>query len=128
MIYSILADLIIILHFLFIVFVVAGAFLVLKWTRVIYVHIPAAIWGILIEIEQWICPLTPLEVRLRMAAGESFYEGGFIEHYLVPIIYPPGLNRTMQIGLAIFVVVVNAGVYGYYMWRELRKKRQQSQY
>ncbi|HMA61371.1 MAG TPA: DUF2784 domain-containing protein [bacterium] len=124
MIYSILADLIIVFHFLFIAFVVAGAFLVLKWHWVIYIHIPAAIWGVLIEIEQWICPLTPLEVRLRMAAGESFYEGGFIAHYLVPIIYPPGLNRAMQISLAIFVIVVNVGVYGYYVWKRIRIKSQ----
>jgi hypothetical protein len=111
MVYSLLADLIILLHFMFILFVLCGGLLVLKWKWLIFIHIPAAIYGILIEIESWVCPLTPLEVHFKMKAGESIYQGGFIEHYLIPIIYPPGLNRTIQIILAAMVLILNIIIY-----------------
>ena len=111
MVYSLLADLIILLHFMFILFVLCGGLLVLKWKWLIFIHIPAPIYGILIEIESWVCPLTPLEVHFKMKAGESIYQGGFVEHYLIPIIYPPGLNRTIQIILAAMVLILNIIIY-----------------
>ncbi len=111
--YSIAADFIVILHLGFILFVVMGAFLVLKWPRVLYLHIPAIIWGALIEFMNWGCPLTPLEKSLRMAAGEAGYAGGFIENYLVPLIYPGELTREFQIWAGFLVIFINGAIYGW---------------
>ena len=119
MIYSFLADLLVLIHLLFILFVIFGGLLVLWRKWVVFLHIPAAVWGALIEFKGWICPLTPLENHLRQLGGEQGYSGGFIEHYLIPIIYPDELTRTFQIILGIFVVVLNLMVYGWilYKWR-----------
>lgn len=122
LIYSILADIVIFVHFLFIIFVVLGGLLVVKWSWIKFIHIPAAIWGALIEIQSWVCPLTPLEVRFKMKAGESIYEGGFIEHYIMPIIYPPGINRKMQIILATVVIVINLGIYSWILYNSKKNK------
>jgi len=113
MIYRTLADLVVVIHLAFVIFAVAGAFLVLRWRRLAWVHIPAAIWAALIEFAGWICPLTPLENRLRMLAGGGGYQGGFVEHYIVPILYPGTLTRGLQIALGLLVLVINAGVYGW---------------
>jgi len=113
MIYQFLADAVLLLHLLFILFVVGGGLLLLRWRWVALLHLPAAIWGALIEFMGWYCPLTPLENHLRQLAGQSGYEGGFIEHYLLPVIYPDGLTGEVQILLGIFVVVVNVGIYTY---------------
>lgn len=83
----------------------------LRWPRLAWVHLPAVVWGSLVELTGWICPLTPLENRLRMAAGDSAYGGGFIDRYIMPIVYPPGLTRGMQLVLGIAVVVFNLVVY-----------------
>lgn len=91
MIERIAADLLVILHFGFIVFVGLGGFLCLRWKRVAWLQVPAAAWGAAIELRRGVCPLTPLEQRLRVAVGDAGYSGGFIEHYLIPIIYPSGL-------------------------------------
>ena len=107
-----LADLLVGFHFLFVAFVVAGGFLVWRWRRVAWVHVPIAVWGALIEFAGWICPLTPLENDLRRAAGDAGYAGGFVEHYIIPIVYPAGLTRGLQIGLGIAVVVINVIAYG----------------
>ncbi len=112
-----LANLVLILHALFIVFVIFGGLLALWSRRVIWIHLPCAVWGILIEFRGWICPLTYLENDLREAAGVSGYSGGFIEHYLTPIIYPPGLTQEIQILLGISVVFINLLVYSYVGWR-----------
>ena len=96
------ADLIVAIHFGFILFVIFGGLLVLKWPKLIWLHLPAAIWGALIEFAGWICPLTFLENRLRSAHGGG-YASGFVEHYILPIIYPAGLTREIQIGLAIIL-------------------------
>jgi hypothetical protein len=109
--YGRLADLVVVVHLAFVVFVVAGGILVLRWPRLAWVHLPAAAWGAWIELSGWICPLTPLEVRLRQAGGEAGYAGGFIEHYLEPILYPVGLQRGVQILLAALVIGINALVY-----------------
>jgi Protein of Unknown function (DUF2784) len=123
--YRILADITVGLHLLFVVFVIAGGLLVLRWPRLAWVHIPAAVWGALIEFAGWVCPLTPLEQTLRNAAGEAGYRGGFIEHYLLPVLYPGGLTRGIQIGLGVTVVLLNVLVYGYLLRRHRLSSRAQ---
>jgi hypothetical protein len=92
---------------------VFGGLLVLRWSRLVYVHLPAAVWGVLIEFAGWICPLTPLEQSLRQSAGGHGYSGSFIEHYLLPLLYPTALTRTIQLVLGTLVIVVNLCIYGY---------------
>ncbi len=111
MIDAVIADLIMILHFLFIIFVVIGGLAVVRWSWIALLHLPAAVWGVLIELLNWTCPLTPLEAGYRQVAGQAGYSGGFIEHYLMALIYPSGLTRTVQITLAAVVLGVNAYVY-----------------
>jgi hypothetical protein len=117
MAYRILADLVVGVHALFVVFVVAGGLLVLRWPWVAAVHLPAAVWGALIELRGWICPLTPLENSLRASAGQSGYAGGFIEHYLLPVLYPAGLTGGIQLVLGALVIAVNAVVYAMLLQR-----------
>jgi len=119
------ADLLVVLHFAFILFVMFGGFLVLKWWRVAILHIPCVLWGAVIEFSGWICPLTPLEHSLREAAGETAYSGGFIDHYILPLVYPAGLTREMQIWLGIIVLMINLFVYGLVIFR--RKKMEERQ-
>ena len=123
MIYSILAELVVFLHFLFIVFAVSGAILALKWRWIIYVHLLCAAWASLIMMVGWICPLTPLENSLRRSAGEAGYTEGFIDHYLMPIIYPAGLTREIQIWLGVGVVLINLLLYGFVFYRRYYRKR-----
>ncbi|MGD8629138.1 MAG: DUF2784 domain-containing protein [Gammaproteobacteria bacterium] len=111
MLYSFAADVLLVLHLAFIVFVMLGGLLLLKWQWFIYLHLPAVAWGILVELQGWLCPLTPLEQDFRMLAGESGYSGGFVQHYLLPIIYPAGLTRDMQTILAASVIVTNLVIY-----------------
>lgn len=111
--YGFLADVVVGLHFIFVLFVVLGGLLVLRWPRVAYLHVPAAIWGAAIEFLGWICPLTPLEHWLRRRAGSAGYSGGFIEHYILPILYPSALTREIQLILGFLVIAVNVGIYGY---------------
>jgi hypothetical protein len=105
-----LADFIVFIHFSFILFVIFGGFLVLKWRKLIWLHLPAATWGALIEFAGWICPLTTLENRLRWAKGGG-YASGFIEHYIIPIIYPLALTREIQVALGLAVILLNLFVY-----------------
>lgn len=111
MIWRVLADLTVAIHAAFIGFVVLGGFLVWRWRRVAWVHLPAAAWGALIEFAGWTCPLTPLENRFRRLAGDEGYSGGFIEHYLIPIMYPDDLTRTMQLLIGAGVVGINVFAY-----------------
>ena len=90
--YRLTADVLVVLHLAYILFVVIGGLFALRWRWIALIHLPAAAWGILIEIMGWICPLTPWEVKLRIAAGEVGYDGSFIEHYLIPVIYPTGVD------------------------------------
>lgn len=106
-----LADLVVVVHCAFVLFVVGGGFLVLIRPRLAWVHVPVALWGAAIEFGGWICPLTPLENRLRRAAGEAGYSGGFVEHYLLPTLYPEGLTRGQQLGLGLGVLLVNTAAY-----------------
>jgi len=110
--YRLLANGVVILHALFIVFVVLGGLLAWRWRWIALTHIPCAVWGVLIEYRGWICPLTPLENHLRQKAGDAGYSGGFIEHYLVPAVYPAGLTPRHQMLLGTLVLAINLFAYG----------------
>jgi len=122
MLYRALADMVVIVHFAFVLFVVGGAFLVLRWRRLAWVHVPAAVWGSLIEFAGWVCPLTPLESRLRVMGGDSGYGGGFVEHYIIPVLYPSGLTRGVQVFLGVLVLVINLAIYGWLLRKRLLAK------
>lgn len=109
--YGLLADALLLLHGAFVVFVVAGGLLVLRWPWLAWVHLPAAAWGAAIEFAGFVCPLTPLENAWRRAAGGTGYEGGFVEHYVTAALYPTGLTRTIQIALGLLVLGVNGWIY-----------------
>jgi hypothetical protein len=111
-----LADALVVVHALFVVFVVAGGALVLRRPRLAWLHVPAVLWGAWVELTGTICPLTPLENALRRTAGDAGYAGGFIEHYLVPVLYPEGLTPPLQTGFGLAVVAINAVLYGL-AWR-----------
>ena len=113
---KILADLVLSVHLGFVVFVALGGLFALRWRRVSLAHVPAALWGVGIELFGGVCPLTPLENRLRAAAGEAGYQSGFIEHYLLPVVYPVGLTRPVQIALGIGVLLLNGVIY-WRVWR-----------
>ena len=122
MVYGLLADVALVAHVVFVVFVVLGGLLVLRWPRVAWVHLPCALWGTWVEVAGWICPLTPLEVSWRRRAGEVGYTGGFLEHYVTPVLYPEGLTRGVQVGLGVAVLVLNLVVYAL-AWRRWRTRR-----
>jgi hypothetical protein len=105
--YNVLADAIVLAHFLFIAFVVCGGLLVIRWPRIAFVHLPAAVWGAVVEIFGWVCPLTPLENHFRLLAGDSSYGSDFITRYLIPVIYPENLTTTIQQVLGGLVIAVN---------------------
>jgi len=115
------ADVIVLVHLAFILFVAAGGLLVSRWPKLAWVHVPAVVWGALIELAGWICPLTPLENRLRAAAGEAAYASGFIDQYIMPIVYPAGLTRGMQLTLGAAVIAVNLVVYWSLVFRRKRR-------
>ena len=115
------ADTVVLIHLLFILFVLLGGLLVLRWPRLALLHLPAAAWGMAVEFLHLYCPLTPLENRLRLAAGQAGYDGGFVEHYLIPLIYPAGLTPQIQLWLGGVVLVVNALVYGWLLLRLWRR-------
>jgi len=119
--YRLLANAVVVLHALFILFVVCGGLLAWRWRRVAAIHIPCAIWGVLIEYRGWICPLTPLENSLRArAGGQEGYGGSFVEHYLLPAIYPSGLTPRVQLMLGTFVLVSNVLAYALLLRRLTR--------
>lgn len=122
MLYRALADVVVLGHALFVVFVVAGGALVWRWPRLAWAHVPCAVWGIAIEYGGWICPLTPLEVWLRGRAGLEGYTGSFVEHYVIPTLYPAGLLRSVQIVLGTLVLGLNAAVYVVLVRRALRAR------
>lgn len=120
MIYHLAASLVLIVHFAFVMFVLFGAALVLRTPRLIWFHVAAIFWGVVIEFTGAICPLTPLEVRLRQLGGAPGYEGGFIDHYLLALLYPAGLTRKLQVGLGLLALLANGLGYTYIF---IRKKR-----
>lgn len=122
MLYRIGAEAVVALHFAFIVFVLFGAMLVVRWRWVAALHLPAAAWGFFVEISGRICPLTYAENYLRNRAGQSGYSQGFIEHYFIPIIYPAGLTQGIQFVLAGAVVLVNVLAYGWLLHRRVSRR------
>lgn len=115
-----LADFVLVLHFAFVLFVILGGLLALRWRRLARIHIPIALYGALIEFLGFVCPLTPLEVWLRRRGGEVGYEEGFIEHYITAALYPSGLTRETQLVLGLGVLLINAMVYTIW-WRRRAK-------
>jgi hypothetical protein len=120
--YRILADIVLLLHLGFILFAALGAFTVVRWPRLVWLQLPAAAWGVLIELANWTCPLTPLENWLRLRAGEAIYRESFVAHYLLPIVYPERLTRGIQVLLGLSVVAINALVYAL-VWKRRRPVR-----
>jgi hypothetical protein len=119
MLYRLLADCVVLVHVAFVAFVVLGGFLTWRWRGLAWAHVPCALWGIVIEFRGWVCPLTPLENALRARAGVEGYAGGFVEHYIIPVLYPAGLTRPTQAVLGTLVVVVNLIAYGVLVRRTL---------
>jgi len=122
MLYRLAADAVLLLHFTFILAVVFGGLMVLRWPRSIWLHLPVLAWGAGIELAGAVCPLTTIENRFRILAGEQGYAGGFVEHYIVPIIYPPALTRDLQFVLAGAALGFNALVYGWIFYRRWRSR------
>ena len=118
MLYRVLADVVVIAHLGFVLFAVLGGFLVLLWRWVAWTHPPAVVWAALIEFTGWGCPLTPLENWLRTQGGVSAYQTGFLDHYVLPVLYPPGLTRDLQLVLGTLVLMINLGIYAWLLWRD----------
>lgn len=116
-----MADVIVFLHFAFVVFVVFGGLIALSWPRIIWIHLPAVVWGVLVEFTGWICPLTPLENRFREAAGAAAYEGDFIARYILPMLYPNGLTRNDQLVLGAAALGINVAIYSVVFARRRRR-------
>jgi hypothetical protein len=114
--YSLLADAVALLHAAFVVFAALGGVLVLRWPKLAWAHLPCAAWAVVVELTGWGCPLTPLENFFLRRAGEAGYAGGFLEHYLSPLLYPPGLTRSHQVVLGLLVLAVNGAMYAV-AWR-----------
>ena len=121
--WSILADLVLVLHGAFIVWATFGALAVWRWPRLVWLHLPALAWGVWIEATAGICPLTPLEMALRHRAGQGVYEGSFIDHHLGALIYPQGLTPAAQLRIAVGLAVFNLLLYGLVVRRHLRQRR-----
>jgi uncharacterized protein DUF2784 len=111
------ADFVLLFHFAFVLFAVLGGVLVLRWPRLAWAHLPVAAWAALVEFAGWICPLTPLEVELRQASGEAGYAGGFVEHYIVGLLYPDALTREAQLALGTALVLFNVVLYAIVLQR-----------
>jgi hypothetical protein len=126
MIYRVLADAVIVIHLAFVLFVLLGGLLVLRWRKLAWVHLPAAFWGAAIEFGGWLCPLTPLESRLRQMGGAAGYSGGFLEQYLLSLVYPAELTRSIQMLLGLVVLAVNIIVYSF-LWRRLFRRKTPNQ-
>ena len=117
MFYKLAADAVVLLHLGFVLFVVTGGLLVFRWRWMALLHLPAVIWAVLLEFNGWLCPLTPLELSLRAAGGQAGYSGGFVEHYILPVLYPAELGRSLQIAMGSFVIAINITLYGWLLWR-----------
>jgi hypothetical protein len=118
-----MANVVVLIHAAFVVFVVLGGLLVLRWPRLIWLHVPAAVWGVLVEFTGWICPLTPLENRLRASAGQAGYRGDFIAHYVLPALYPDALTRRDQLVLGGIALAINVAIYALVFRRQRRSAR-----
>ena len=122
MLYRVGAYFILILHFGFVLFVLVGGLLLVKWPRLAWLHLPAVAWGAFVEFKGWICPLTPLENWLRAQAGEAEYAGDFVTRYLSAVLYPEALTREVQIVLGTLVLAVNLAIYGRLWWAHCKRR------
>ena len=120
--YSFLADLVVLLHAFFVLFVLLGGILVFWKPVMAWFHIPAVLWGTGIEFLGWVCPLTPLENMLRTRGGDTGYATGFVEHYIMPVLYPAQLTRNMQIGFGLIVLGANLVIY-IGLWKKIRRSK-----
>jgi hypothetical protein len=111
MAYRFLADALVVFHFCFVLFVITGGLFVLRWRWMALLHIPAALWGMIVEWTGWICPLTPLENRLRERGGDVAYQGDFVNHYIMPVLYPDGLTRDFQITFGTLILMITLLMY-----------------
>ena len=109
--YQLLADLVVLVHVAFVVFAILGGLLAARWRRLVWIHLPAVIWAVIVEVFGWVCPLTPLENWLRRRGGQAGYPSDFIAHYILPVLYPEELSREVQITLGAFVLLINLSVY-----------------
>jgi hypothetical protein len=119
-VFHVAADLVVVLHAAFTLFVALGALLVFRWRRVMWAHAPAAAWGVLIEFSGWVCPLTPLENALRLRASEAAYAGDFIQHYVMPVLYPADLTRETQLAIGSAALLLNVVIY-WYLFHQARR-------
>ncbi len=122
--YPLLADLVLIIHLAFVVFALFGGLLLLRWRWIAWLHLPAALWGAVVEYTGWICPLTPVENYFRERAGQAGYRSDFISHYLLPVLYPDGLTRDVQFLLGTVVLAINVSLYGWLWHRSWGLSRQ----
>jgi hypothetical protein len=122
MTHRVMADAVLLAHGLFILFVLLGGAMVWRWPRLAWLHLPAVAWAAWVAWAGWVCPLTPMENALRRAAGQAGYSGGFVEHYLLGLIYPEGLTRGLQVGLGVFVALLNLAAYALLI-RARRRRR-----
>ena len=120
--YRISADSVVVIHLVFILFVILGGLTLFRWSWMIWIHVPTAVWGALVELMGAPCPLTPLENHLRQAGNAEVYGGGFIDHYIMPIVYPPGLTRETQVILGVLILAINLAVYFRYLTRKVQAK------
>ncbi len=121
MMYRLLSDSVVVLHLGFVLFVIFGGLLALRWHQVMWCHIPAVIWATLVEVNHWICPLTPLELWLHHQAGDQGYQSDFLAHYVFPLLYPENLTRTTQTALGFLVFTLNIGLYGWIFRKGIKK-------
>jgi hypothetical protein len=119
---GLLADAVVLVHLVFILFILLGGLLVLRWPWMAWLHLPTVAWGVLVQCMGWICPLTPLENQLRLSAGGARYQGGFVEHYVIPILYPLRVGPRLHLILGALVFLINAMVYASLLVRARRRK------
>ena len=127
MIEGLVADIIVLVHLGFIVFAALGGALVIKWNKIAFLHLPCALWGALIACGGWICPLTPVEMHYRQLAGQAGYVGGFVDHYVMPIVYPAGLTRGMQIAFGVTILTVNLLVYARVLVKRAKRRKDRAE-
>ncbi len=121
MIYRLGADAIVVFHICFVGFVLFGGLAVLRWPRLMFVHLPAAVWGAIVEFTGWLCPLTPFENNLRGWGQQPGYTGSFVDHYIIPVLYPTGLTRETQVVIGCIVLALNLSAYGLLIARMRRR-------
>lgn len=123
--FQLLADFVLLLHLAFVAFAAFGGLLVLRRPKLLWLHLPALLWGVLVQWADWICPLTPLENSLRLRGGGDVYAGGFIERFVVHILYPDNLTLELRYLLALILIAVNVAVYAFVLAAQAKRKTTQ---